>query len=114
MPAVCELNLVGLAAAIAAREVSCVEVARAHLEHADACNPLVTALVARRDPDAVLAEAAERDAELRRGERRGVLHGVPQAVKDLAEAAGQPFTAGSRVFADRVGITDAPLSLIHI
>lgn len=108
VPEVCALGLVELAGAIAAREVSCVEVARAYLEHADAVNPQVNALIARRAPEAVLAEAAERDAELGRGERRGLLHGVPQAPKDLAEAAGQPFTAGSPVFADRVGQTDAP------
>ncbi|MDT7746192.1 MAG: ureidomalonase, partial [Actinomycetota bacterium] len=95
-------------AAIAAREVSCVEVARDHLAHADAVNPAVNALVARPDPEAVLAEAARRDAELGRGERRGVLHGVPQAVKDVTEAAGQPFVAGSPVFASRVGVVDAP------
>jgi ureidomalonase len=99
---------VGLAAAIAAREVSCVEVARDHLAHADALNPTVNALVARTDPEVVLAEAAQRDTELARGERRGVLHGVPQAIKDVAEAAGQPFTAGSPVFASRVGVVDAP------
>ena len=98
----------GLAAAIATREVSCVEVARDHLAHADAVNPVVNALVARPDPEAVLAEAARRDAELARGEHPGVLHGVPQAVKDLAEVAGQPFVAGSPVFADRVGVVDAP------
>jgi Asp-tRNA(Asn)/Glu-tRNA(Gln) amidotransferase A subunit family amidase len=107
-PAVCELGLVGLAAAIAAREVSCVDVARDHLAHADAVNPAVNALVARIEPEAVLAEAAQRDAELARGEHRGVLHGVPQACKDLAEVAGQPFTAGSPVFASRVGLVDAP------
>ncbi|HEY2193323.1 MAG TPA: amidase [Actinomycetospora sp.] len=108
MPPLCELGLVDLAAAIAAREVSCVEVAHAHLEHADAVNPAVNALIARRDPDDVLDEAGERDAELGRGGRRGVLHGVPQAVKDVTEAAGQPFTAGSPIFAERVGVTDAP------
>jgi Asp-tRNA(Asn)/Glu-tRNA(Gln) amidotransferase A subunit family amidase len=85
-----------------------VEVATAYLEHADAVNPAVNALVARRDPEVVLAEAGQRDAELARGEHRGVLHGVPQAVKDLAEAAGQSFTAGSPVFASRVGVVDAP------
>ncbi len=108
VPEVCELGLVDLRTAIAARDVSCVEVARDHLRHIDAVNAAVTAIVARPDPDAVLAEAAERDAELARGERRGVLHGVPQAVKDLVEVAGQPFTAGSPVFASRVGVVDAP------
>ena len=103
-----ELGLVDLAAAIRGREVSCVEVAAATLERIDRVNPAVNALVARRDPEDVLDEAAVRDAELARGEYRGVLHGVPQAVKDLAEVEGLPFVAGSPVFRDRVGLVDAP------
>nr|WP_281376492.1 amidase [Actinomycetospora corticicola] len=103
-----ELGLVELAAALRRRDVSCVEVATATLARLDDLNPAVNAVVARRDPDAVLAEAAARDAEAAAGRWRGVLHGVPQAVKDLAEVAGQPFAAGSPVFRDRVGVVDAP------
>ncbi len=103
-----EFGLVELAAALRRRDVSCVEVATATLARLDDLNPTVNAVVARRDPDAVLAEAAARDDEAAAGRWRGVLHGVPQAVKDLAEVAGQPFTAGSPVFRDRVGVVDAP------
>ncbi|WP_018334131.1 amidase [Actinomycetospora chiangmaiensis] len=103
-----ELGLVELAAALRRRDVSCVEVARATLARVERLNPAVTAIVDRRDPDAVLAEAAARDDEAAAGRWRGVLHGVPQAVKDLAEVAGQPFTAGSPVFRERVGVVDAP------
>jgi ureidomalonase len=88
--------------------VTCVEVAEATLARIDRLNPAVNAVVDRRDPDAVLAEAAGLDEEAAAGRWRGVLHGVPQAVKDLAEVAGQPFTAGSPVFRDRVGVVDAP------
>lgn len=108
MSGLTDLGLVDLAAALRRREVSCVEVATATLARLDAVNPAVNAVVARREPDAVLAEAAALDAEAAAGRWRGVLHGVPQAVKDLAEVAGQPFAAGSPVFRDRVGVVDAP------
>jgi ureidomalonase len=88
------------------REVSCVEVVTAHLEQIERLNPQVNAIIARRDPDVVLTEAAERDAQLARGERAGWLHGLPVAVKDLAEVAGLPWTAGSPVHRDRVGAVD--------
>jgi aspartyl-tRNA(Asn)/glutamyl-tRNA(Gln) amidotransferase subunit A len=46
--------------------------------------------------------AAERDRELRRGEDRGPLHGVPIAFKDLFYTRGVRTTAGSPLFADFV------------
>jgi aspartyl-tRNA(Asn)/glutamyl-tRNA(Gln) amidotransferase subunit A len=45
--------------------------------------------------DQALAEAAERDAERRRGKVVGVLHGVPVAVKDLIDLEGVVTGAGS-------------------
>jgi aspartyl-tRNA(Asn)/glutamyl-tRNA(Gln) amidotransferase subunit A len=45
--------------------------------------------------DQARAEAAERDAERRRGRVRGPLHGVPVAVKDLIDVAGVVTGAGS-------------------
>jgi Asp-tRNA(Asn)/Glu-tRNA(Gln) amidotransferase A subunit family amidase len=45
--------------------------------------------------DDARAEAAERDAEWRRGRVRGPLHGVPVAVKDLVDIAGVVTGAGS-------------------
>ena len=45
--------------------------------------------------DQALAEAAERDAERRRGRGVGALHGVPVAVKDLIDLEGVVTGAGS-------------------
>jgi ureidomalonase len=106
--ALVELGAAALAARIAAREVSCVEVVEAHLDRIDALNPQVNAIVARRDRESVLAEAAERDRALAAGAPVGPLHGIPMAIKDLAEVAGQPWTAGSPVHRDRVGQVDEP------
>ncbi|MGE8620083.1 MAG: amidase, partial [Achromobacter spanius] len=47
-----------LSDAIRRRELSCVEVMRAYLAHIDSVNPKINAIVARRDADALLREAA--------------------------------------------------------
>jgi amidase len=80
--------------AIAARDVSSVEVVGAYLDRIDEEEPVHHALSSRRAPEKVLADAAERDAELARGEYRGWMHGLPHAVKDLADVAGLPTTLG--------------------
>ena len=47
-----------------------------------------------------LAEADAMDAELRAGKRRGPLHGVPYALKDLFDAEGAPTTWGAAPYKD--------------
>ena len=92
---------------IARRELSCVEVMRACLERIDAVNPALNAIVSLRDGDELLAEAARRDAELARGERRGWMHGLPHAIKDLEQTAGIVTTSGSPLYADFVPADDS-------
>jgi aspartyl-tRNA(Asn)/glutamyl-tRNA(Gln) amidotransferase subunit A len=58
--------------------------------------------------EAALAAAREADRELAAGRRRGPLHGVPWAAKDLFDACGLPTTGHSRVMRDRVPVRDAP------
>ena len=94
---------------IAAREVSCVEVMRNHLERIERANPAINAIVSLRDADGLLAEAAERDQELARGESRGWMHGFPHAIKDLEETAGIPTVAGSPLLRDEVPTADSSL-----
>lgn len=98
---------VGLSRAIGAREVSCVEVLDAYLAQIDRLNPVVNAVVAMADRDALHALAQERDAQLARGECWGPLHGFPQAPKDIMSVAGMVTTRGSPIFAGQVSATDA-------
>src|ERR1700682_4436172 len=91
------MDAVALAAAIRARKVSCVEVMEAYLDHIDALNPKVNAIVALQDRGGLLCQARERDGELARGEVRGPLHGLPHAVKDLAPVKGIKMTMGSPI-----------------
>jgi aspartyl-tRNA(Asn)/glutamyl-tRNA(Gln) amidotransferase subunit A len=57
------------------------------------------------NPDA-LAEADRADGLLAHGDQ-GIFCGIPVAVKDLIDVAGQPATCGSAVFAGRIAESDA-------
>jgi amidase len=96
-----------LAMAISAKKLSCVEVMTAYLDHIAAINPKVNAIVALQDPDQLLAQARERDAQAARGEFMGPLHGLPHAVKDLQPVKGIVSTQGSPIFKGFVPTADS-------
>jgi amidase len=99
-----------LAAAIRTREVSAVEVMRAHLHRIAAVNPQVNAIVTLLDERAALALAEDADRAVARGGPLGPLHGLPFAVKDLMDTAGMRTTYGSPLYADHVPATDSLLA----
>jgi amidase len=99
-----------LAGAIRSRQVSCLEVMTAYLDHIDRFNPKVNAIVALKDRSSLLAEARERDGELVRGAAIGPLHGFPQAVKDLTPVKGFPMTQGSPILKDFMPPADSVLA----
>jgi amidase len=92
--------------AIRRRAVSCREVMQAYLDRIDRYNPVYNAIVSRVDSDDLLRQAAAADRELDKGKYRGWLHGMPHAVKDLADAKGLPTSNGSPVFAGTVATED--------
>lgn len=98
-----------LSSAIHAREVSCVEVMTAYLDHIERLNPAVNAIVSLEPREALLRQARERDDALGRGESLGWMHGMPQAVKDLVPTRGIRTTWGSPLFARFVPEADAIL-----
>lgn len=98
---------VALSAAIHARQVSCAEVLTAYLAQIDAINPQVNAIVAQQDRETLHAQAQRLDMELAQHTSRGLLHGIPQAPKDIMPAQGMVTTKGSPVFADQVSAFDA-------
>jgi amidase len=90
-----------MAAAVAAREISCRELLDLHLERIARVNPTINAVVSL-DPERAQAQAALSDKEVARGEELGPLHGLPHAFKDTHEVAGWRTTFGSPLRADHV------------
>ncbi len=84
------------------REISAVDLMQATLARIAYANPAVNAIVSLREPDALLAEAAEADAT----RRKGWMHGFPHAVKDLTATKGLRTTWGSPLFANFIPETD--------
>src|SRR5215471_8719736 len=101
------MDAVALRSAIHTRQVSCVEVMTAFLDHIERFNPKVNAIVALEDRSGLLKQAMERDAQLARGESMGPLHGLPHAVKDLQPVKGIRSTQGSPIFKDFVPAADS-------
>src|SRR6185436_4201372 len=94
------LSLLEVSDRIAAGAVSPVELTRAMLARIERLDPLLHSY-ATVTPDQALASATRAEQEIRRGERRGPLHGVPIAVKDLCARRGVPTAAGTMIHRDR-------------
>ncbi len=92
-------DAVDLAGAIRSRELSAVEVVRAHLDRIEEVNSVLNCLVALLPSSEALVAAEEADKAVARGEEIGPLHGLPTAVKDLLDVQGLPTTYGSKAFA---------------
>ncbi len=82
--------------------LSATEVMQATLDRIAALNPRLNAIVALRDRDALMAEAAAAD----KAKSRGALHGLPMAIKDLADVKGIASTQGSPLIKDFVPSKD--------
>jgi amidase len=94
------LSLLDVSDRIAAGVVSPLELTRALLARIERIDPVLRSY-ATVTPDQALAGATRAEQEIRRGERRGPLHGVPIAVKDLCARRGVPTAAGMALLRDR-------------
>jgi len=83
-----------LAGLIRDKRISATEVVKLHLARIEAVNPKINAVVAL-CAERALAEAAEADAALMRGNPKGPLHGVPMTIKDSFDTAGVVSTGGT-------------------
>src|SRR6266849_4965884 len=105
MSELCFLPATELVGLIAAKKVSSEEVTRGFLDRIARYDPLLRAFITV-DADGALAQARAADASKA---ERGPLHGVPVAIKDNIATRGMRTTAGSRVLADWIPSSDAPV-----
>jgi aspartyl-tRNA(Asn)/glutamyl-tRNA(Gln) amidotransferase subunit A len=101
-----QLELIEVSQAVQKKEMSPVDLTQACLAAIDRLNPVLNAFITI-TADSALADARRAEAEIARGEWKGPLHGIPLALKDLAETAGVKTTAASAVLKDYVPQADA-------
>lgn len=90
------LSLAEAASAIARRKASSVEITEACLDRIVRIGPKLNC-IAGVDADAALTAARKADRALKRGRKRGPLHGVPLAHKDMYYRKGRVSGCGSRI-----------------
>lgn len=106
-----QLSLSETVELIKGREISSLELVRAHLERIEQLDPKINSFITITE-EAALGRARQADSEAQRGETvdgktLGLLHGIPIAVKDLYEMKGVLTTLGSKFFAKYVPETNA-------
>jgi aspartyl-tRNA(Asn)/glutamyl-tRNA(Gln) amidotransferase subunit A len=104
------LTIVEAARLLRRKEISPVDLVEVALSRIDRWNPAVDAFIT------VLADSARRKAraaerEIRRGDYRGPLHGIPISLKDNFCTRGILTTAGSKILAGFVPGKDSDVSM---
>ena len=100
------LDLAQASEAVQKKKLSPVELTEACLARIETLNPELNAFITVA-AESAMEEAKAAEAEIARGEWKGPLHGIPLAVKDLAETAGLRTTAASAILEHYVPSEDA-------
>ena len=99
-------SLAEASAGIAAGTLSPVALTEAALARIAALDPKLNAFITI-TADRARRAAAAAEAEIKAGRRRGPLHGIPYALKDIYDVAGVRTTAHSKLLIDNVAREDA-------
>ncbi|MES0041794.1 amidase [Mesorhizobium sp. M0091] len=100
MSDITDLSALDLMSAVRSKGVSCVQVMESYLERISILNPGLNALVSLREHDELIAEARKADRTASWADAPGPLHGLPIAIKDIAETKSIRTTFGSPIYAD--------------
>jgi aspartyl-tRNA(Asn)/glutamyl-tRNA(Gln) amidotransferase subunit A len=100
------LDLVDAASRVADGTLSSVALTEACLAQAAAWQPSRNCFI-RIDGEGAMRAARACDQEMQRGHRRGPLHGVPLAHKDMFYRKGAASTGGSKILRDQIATTTA-------
>jgi Asp-tRNA(Asn)/Glu-tRNA(Gln) amidotransferase A subunit family amidase len=96
----------GIGESLRAGKTTCLAILESSLAQVDEWEPKVHAWVVL-DRERAIEQAQRLDDELKNGNDRGPLHGIPIGIKDIIDVAGLPTACGSKRWADKVADRDA-------
>lgn len=97
----CFLSASQLGPLIRNKEISPVELVKAHLARIELLEPKLNSFITPLSEEALTA-ARQAEQEIQKGKYRGPLHGIPLGLKDLYYVKGIPNTSGSKIFKDYI------------
>jgi len=93
---------------VRSKQISAVEVTKAHLDRLNEVNPKLNAVV-QEMPEEAIEGAKEIDRKIEIGEDPGILCGVPLTIKVLADQKGFATTNGLKIQKDLIATIDSPI-----
>ena len=94
---ICFMSACDMAEKIKAQELTSLEITEAIIERIEKVNPLINAYCTTTF-DLARNLAKKADDAVKRGEKTGLLHGIPTSIKDLMETKGIRTTFGSKIY----------------
>jgi aspartyl-tRNA(Asn)/glutamyl-tRNA(Gln) amidotransferase subunit A len=94
---ICYLGAGELSRLIQKREISPVEIVKAHLNRIESLEPILNSFITLL-ADQAMEAARQAEKEIQAGRYRGPLHGIPLGLKDLFYTRGIRTTSGSKIF----------------
>ncbi len=91
---------------IIGKKITSEELTKYFIERLKKYDPKLKCVVTLTEKTA-LEEARKADEDLKNGEYKGMLHGIPYGLKDIVSAKGYPTTWGSKIFKDQSFTYDA-------
>ncbi|HXT85301.1 MAG TPA: amidase [Verrucomicrobiae bacterium] len=79
------------------------------LERVKKLNPSLCAFITINDEELLYNQAERVEKDIKQGNYKGPLHGIPFSIKDIFFAKGVKFTAGSRIFNNQISDIDSPI-----
>src|SRR5262249_23319359 len=99
-------TIAGIGRALREGQTSCVKILEQCFEQVDEWEPKVHAWVIL-DRDTARDRARKLDDELKSGNDRGPLHGIPIGIKDIIDVVGMPTACGTRRLSSVIASRDA-------
>ena len=106
MSSTTDLTIAQAAKLIAARKLSPVELAHAHLCRIQTFDPQINAFITVTS-ELALKQARDAEAQIAAGRYRGSMHGIPFGLKDVFNTAGILTSAHSKICIDNIPDNDA-------
>ena len=104
---ICFMSACDMKEKIKTQELSSLEITETIIERIEKINPIVNAYCTTTF-DIARDLAKKADDAVKKGEKLGILHGIPTSIKDLIETKGVRTTYGSKVYENFIPEEDAP------